>query len=763
MTPTRWSRVKEIFGEAVELRASQREAYVRKAAGGTPEVEREVVRLLKLHDESDGESDEDAGRGGLIRSAAQLHAFFPGEVLAGRYTVRRFIAEGGMGEVYEAEDMQCGERVALKTLRSEIASQDHVVWLRREIQAARRISHPNVCRMFDLVQTSTADGRPAVFLTMELLEGETLSARLRREGPMSERQALPIVRQMVAALTAAHEAGIIHRDFKTGNVMIVPRGNAAPRVVVTDFGLARPEARESRSTHTIQSYSSSMAVGTPAYMAPEQISGERVTPATDVYALGVVLHELLTGELPFGDESPLKMALRKTREQPPSMKTLSPSLRKNWNRAVLRCLQPEAKNRYAKAREVLEDLEVRSSTVLMWRRFVRQKRTYLKNAAVAAAIGLVAWLGWWLWPAKPALEAERTWQAGVLALHMNEPILAASRLEDAMEKSRLPVIAHAQLAQAWFDAGFRHRAERELRVALRKPLQDDADRLFARAVEAQIAGKLEIAKHLLAQRGATQLADLAHLDESRWADVLQARPQYPPARLWSAVHFAKSGDEARAAREFLSAETNLGALGDSELVRVVSARRGMTNIAAGQMELARQDLPILEKLPLRPGMGYGTCERVIVVMGGVPDNFAMPADPVEHQSEELLALPGNLVHKNVRFDDWIQDASLLVSLPIPPLRYCSCEIETRIRRRDMIDSVDDKIVMRLRDEFALPNSSGLDLWLHDPRATERVLNRMLNVAAINQIVVTSKRAMPFIDLWVQDDTSVDYIKLTLVY
>src|SRR5262249_2834004 len=196
-----------------------------------------------------------------------------------------------MGVVAEAEDRALGTRVALKFIQPSLAGDPAVrERFRREILLARRITHRNVCRIFELFSTQS-DGEPVLFLTMELLEGETLSERL-RAGPIGPARALPLVEQMVGALEAAHAQGIVHRDFKSSNVLLVPDGTAE-RVVVTDFGIARAleweRARDAAMT-------GEGVLGTPGYMAPEQLLSKPITPATDIYALGVVLFEMLTGE-----------------------------------------------------------------------------------------------------------------------------------------------------------------------------------------------------------------------------------------------------------------------------------------------------------------------------------------------------------------------------------------------------------------------------------------------------------------------------------
>lgn len=274
-------------------------------------------------------------------------AFAPGERIAGRYRVIRFLARGGMGEVYEVEDQELRERVALKTVRGDV-SRDHLAIerFRREIQLARKVTHPNVCRIFDV---SFHGG--LIFLTMELLEGETLAQRLRRAGPMSTEEALPVARQIAWALHAAHQAGIIHRDLKPGNVVLT-ESKGTTRAVVTDFGLARLESGEDAMTLTAQAG----VVGTPAYLAPEQVEGKEITAAVDIYALGIVLYEMLTGTVPFVGDTALSVAVRRLQERPASPRVHVPGLEARWEAAILRCLERAPAARFPSAPDVVQAL-----------------------------------------------------------------------------------------------------------------------------------------------------------------------------------------------------------------------------------------------------------------------------------------------------------------------------------------------------------------------------------------------------------------------
>ncbi|HEX8620250.1 MAG TPA: serine/threonine-protein kinase, partial [Thermoanaerobaculia bacterium] len=265
-----WERIRAIFHAASELPEAERAAFVATAADDAT-VQAEVMSLLS----SAREAEEF-----LEPRPSPVRPFSPGELVASRYAIARLLGSGGMGEVYEAEDRELHETVALKVIRPSIASNPHILArFKREIQLARRVTHPNVCRIYDLAHHLVRAGerdaeRKISFVTMELLNGHTLSAHLREHGRLQPADALPLVRQLAAGLDAAHDAGIVHRDFKSANVMLVAaasgsRGTPQTRAVITDFGLAHEtdaaEAGVSRLTD------SGTFIGTPDYMAPEQL------------------------------------------------------------------------------------------------------------------------------------------------------------------------------------------------------------------------------------------------------------------------------------------------------------------------------------------------------------------------------------------------------------------------------------------------------------------------------------------------------------
>jgi eukaryotic-like serine/threonine-protein kinase len=289
-------------------------------------------------------------------------AFTRSQILAGRFRILRFVARGGMGEVYEADDLELNERVALKTVRFEMAHDEKSVErFKREIQLARKVTHANVCRTYDVFRHVDVEGekagRETLVVSMEFLRGTTLSQQIKLDGRMKPAVALPIVEQMAAGLEAAHAAGVVHRDFKSANVILVPSPNApgGTRAVITDFGLAHGV------TGNLASLTGSLdVVGTPDYMSPEQLEGGEVSGATDTYALGIVIFEMLTGSVPFKGSNAISTALKRLTEPAPSPRSVVKDLDERWEQVVLRCFEREPARRFAATIDVGEALRGRA-------------------------------------------------------------------------------------------------------------------------------------------------------------------------------------------------------------------------------------------------------------------------------------------------------------------------------------------------------------------------------------------------------------------
>jgi serine/threonine protein kinase len=255
--------------------------------------------------------------------------FAPGILIAERYRIISLLGRGGMGEVFRADDLTLGQPVALKFLPESAIDRSMLERFRNEVRIARRISHPNVCRVYDIGETNNQ-----VFLSMEYVDGEDLSSLLQRVGRLPRGKALEIARKICAGLAAAHDKGVLHRDLKPSNIMLDARGE----VLIMDFGLAG-------LAHEIDDVRS----GTPAYMAPEQLAGKEVTARSDIYALGLVLYELFIGKPAFEGKTHDEIMRVRRESTPPRPSTLIRDLDPAVEMVILRCLEEEPENRPSSA------------------------------------------------------------------------------------------------------------------------------------------------------------------------------------------------------------------------------------------------------------------------------------------------------------------------------------------------------------------------------------------------------------------------------
>jgi serine/threonine protein kinase len=288
----------DLFAEALELPPERRPAFLDQACRDTPAVRRVVEELIEKHQRAGSFlrdpafASPDIGTVTTLNPSLGVGRFQAGQLIAARFAIVRFIARGGMGEVYEAKDQFLQDtHVALKIIRPEIAA-DAVSAARfeQEVLLARKVVHPNLCPIYEIFRCDQPPP-PFLFLTMRLLQGETLFARCERTKKLESGEAVTICKQLLAGVAALHAGGVIHRDLKPNNVML-EAGESGLHVSIMDFGLAR--AHEAANTL----FGPGMIAGTPGYMAPELLAGARPGKATDLFALGVVLHEVLTGERP---------------------------------------------------------------------------------------------------------------------------------------------------------------------------------------------------------------------------------------------------------------------------------------------------------------------------------------------------------------------------------------------------------------------------------------------------------------------------------
>jgi serine/threonine protein kinase/Flp pilus assembly protein TadD len=265
-----------------------------------------------------------------------------GTVFAGRYEIIEELGRGGMGKVYRVEDRKIKEEIALKLIKPEIVADIKTIErFRNELKLARKIRHKNVCQMFDL-----GEWKGTHFITMEYISGEDLKSFIRRSKQLSIPAAIAIAEEVCKGLKEAHNLGIIHRDLKPSNIMIDRDGNAR----IMDFGIART-LKDKGIT------GSGVMIGTPEYMSPEQAGGKELDESSDLYSLGVILFEMVTGQLPFEGETPLSIAIKHKSEAPPDPGEVNPHISDTLRGLILRCLAKDPQKRYRKTEDLLLNLQ----------------------------------------------------------------------------------------------------------------------------------------------------------------------------------------------------------------------------------------------------------------------------------------------------------------------------------------------------------------------------------------------------------------------
>ncbi len=357
---------------------------------------------------------EDGPPGATETVRTPIHELASGSLFAGRYQVIEEVGHGGMGRVYKVFDTDIKEKIALKLLRPEISlDRETVERFSNELKLARKIRHKNICGMFDLGKTGDT-----TFITMEFVPGEDLKKFIRKSGQLGSGRAVSIARQVCEGLIEAHQMGVVHRDLKPQNIMVDEDGNAR----IMDFGIARSLAAKGLT-------GAGVMIGTPEYMSPEQVEGKEVDLRSDIYSLGIVLYEMLTGRVPFVGETPFSVGVKHKSEVPKDPRDLNAQIPEDLGRLVLKCLEKDRERRYQSAEELRDDLEKIEQGLPTTERAVAKRKPFTSREITVkfnlrkllipglSAVALVI-LGIFIWKLAPREKASPALAPG------NKPSLA---------------------------------------------------------------------------------------------------------------------------------------------------------------------------------------------------------------------------------------------------------------------------------------------------------------------------------------------------
>jgi tetratricopeptide (TPR) repeat protein len=580
------SRAATLVDSTFGLSLRELRSFLDRECANDPELRAEIERRIV-------ERDTTAGRHRV--QVAPVSSLAPGDVVASRYTITRLIGRGGMGEVYEAHDSLVNEAVALKTLRADLT--ENASFAKRfedEIYLARKVTHPNVCRIYEIgVHPRVTPGRgshgfdrdrertPLLFFTMELLKGETLLSRIARS-PLTRAEAFPIAAQLAEGLHAAHRVGIVHADFKSANVILVPSPEGV-RAVITDFGVARLDASRARCDESRTLAENVSLAGTLAYMSPEQLADEAITPASDLYSFGIVLFEMACRERPFDDRDLIRSVILRAGGQPIPIRAKVPRIDPRWEGAIHRCLQKNPARRFASAQELAGWFRGGAwRPIRYWTRY-----DWIRASLVAGLLIFVLTLAWTWWTRayRPSPAAWRAYEVGVSALHSMTYETARRALEESVNADPRFALAHASLARAYDELDYTERAKDSMLRAVAAAQEwrlTAADERKLRAMQFMVSRDYQRAAPLLQQIEAEAAAPdrpaaalesgwlAQQMDDSERAAAafrraLELKPSHAAARLRLGFMFGRAGgkdDMALAA--FTEAEHLYRAAGNNE-------------------------------------------------------------------------------------------------------------------------------------------------------------------------------------------------------
>ena len=568
MTPERWQQIDNLLQRVVDIGAAERTALLDELCTGDEDLRQEVESLISfqemaqsflevpaLEEEADLLSEDEAGS--------------VGELVLGRYRIEAPLGAGGMGEVYLAEDTNLDHKVAIKFLPSYLEADEQAKRrLILEAKAAAQLDHPNICRVYEVKEEANRS-----FIVMQYVDGKTLADRI-KDKPLDLREALDVGMQIVEALAEAHSHGIVHRDIKPRNVMINTRG----QVKVLDFGLVKVVGGTIGGSNADKRSSllsrPGQRAGTPPYMSPEQASGAAVDARCDLFAVGVILYECLSGRRPFSGDTDEKILAQVRHLHPPPPSQFNPHVPPELDSAILKALAKGRDTRYQSANDLLGDLRgiyaslqaqdqaqtkplppnldtgsVSRLTTLT----SALRRPAVSIPSVFAGLVILLWLFWSPTIPRPSPEAIHWYEEGTTALREGTYYKASKALELAIQTDDKFALAHARLAEAYAELDHTDKAKDQIIRAesLANELRmQPLDALYLQAVTK------------------TVLRDFAPAIES-YRQIAQQAPDKDKARVYVDLGRAyEKNDQLKEARENYLEATKLAPQDAAALLRL---------------------------------------------------------------------------------------------------------------------------------------------------------------------------------------------------
>lgn len=646
MTPERWRQLERLLHEAVGRPGSELDAFLHDACAGDDALRQDLLSLMAAHTSELGFLEASA-----FDAPSAQRADIPDALVGtsiGAYHIESRLGVGGMGEVYLAVDTTLDRKVAIKFLPKQL--QGNELARRRQIReakAAAALDHPNICGIYEVATQELHS-----FIVMQYVEGETLASRLRRL-PMGLDESVDVAIQIADALSAAHALALVHRDIKPLNIMITPRG----QVKVLDFGLAkRPTADMST---TIGGTRPGVIVGTPQYMSPEQAKGDELDSRTDLFSLGALLYECVTGRPAFKGETAIETCAQVIHVDPPLPSSVNPAISPALDQIILKALAKDRHLRHSSAAALRDALiDVRAGRDAAERAAVRpwRRRTVLAGLAVLTLVSTIVLGRQWTAPYRPGPEAVQWYERGTAALNDGTYYKAGKALEQAVAFDDRFALGHARLAEAWAELDYGEKASREILRAqslARESPVSDLDSLRVQAITHVVLREFD--KAITAYEHLTQLVPAAekagaYVDLGRAQEqddrIKEAEESYtrattlatqdPAAYLRLGILRGRQQDLEGAARALQTAEKLYQALSNVEGEAEVCYQRAFLSKNLNRLHDARVQAEQALTLSSRPDNPFQRI-RTLLVLSGVAAAEGRPSE-AEAQATRAIEL-----------------------------------------------------------------------------------------------------------------------------